>query len=193
MEITSRSLMKIGDSDEKLLFFRAEADIKNVIAYVLLSSGPFYVGGSGLFSKITVDAAAKEFMNVQEFYRKTNGIRIRHEYINISKIELTAGLEDYQIIWIAVMMSNYYLYKGFQNVYGIADRCDEYSISFPVSVFDGSKYHFNKRDILADENACLRAICQFVVTGIHDGYDMRMLEFYPYSFNLLNVLDQFQS
>ena len=193
MEITHRSTKKRGDSSEDYLYYREESDINNLLAFIMKTSGPFQIGGSGISSMMTVDAVAEEFKFIQKFYRKTDGLRIRHEYLKVFKTELTAGAEVNQIINLAIMMSKYYFYKGFQNVWGIVDRGDSFSISYAintVSPFDGSKYHYNKKDILADEYAYLGTIWQSIVSGgVYAGYDMRILEFYPYSFNSIDITD----
>jgi len=192
MEIVSRSLMKVKNCNEKHLHYRKESDIRNVIAFIMVSSMPFQTGGSGIISNLTVEKVTNEFIGIQEFYRKTEGLRIRHEYINISKAELSAEIGLQQVLFLANMMSKYYFYKGFQNIWGIVDKGDEYSISYAintVSPFDGSKYHYNKTDVLADEYAYLNAVWQIIVSKNENNvYDMRALEFYPYSFNLLEIM-----
>lgn len=191
MEIISRDIMKKCDDNESVLYYRNESDIRRLVHYILDTSKPSYIGCSGFVSDLKTDSLVKEILQIQQFYKKESGVRIRYEYVIVQKNELTKGIEIQQITQYAVMFSKYLYARGFQNLWGIVDQVGSFSISFAVntvSPFDGCKFHFNKNDFMKDAHAYLRCVIDAIDRKTACDYDMRMLEFYPYSFNLTDIM-----
>ncbi len=162
----------------------------NVVRYVLRGNGdhkPMDSGKSGFMTQsLSVDAICNEMIVLQQFFGKTDGIRLRHNMVTIDKYELGQGKELEQADMIAKMMSQFYLYKGFQNVWSVS--CDEnkFYISYAintVSCYSGVKYHYNKHDVHCAEYAYLQSIVALVVKHqpLDKNIDYTELEYYPYS------------
>lgn len=191
LTLTGRSTQKKITESQRTLYFREDQDILNLIAYVLKGNAvviPLMTGKSG-FVTLTdnVRSIFDEILFIQRFYRKTGGIRMRHQIITMDfQQDLTKGQEMEQVRSIAALMSQFYLYKGFQNVWSVFFKGDDIAISFAINTvccFDGSKYHYNKKDVLDEENTYLSAIHSMVVkqNGSWGYIDYTPLEFYPYS------------
>ena len=97
---------------------------------------------------------------IQGLYKKTNGIRIREESIQIEKQNL--GEEKLkEAKEIADGYSSYYMGKGHQVAYGIYDHGNQYEIRYAINTVnfaDGSKYKYNKHSIQKQEEQCLATV-----------------------------------
>ena len=190
LTLTNRSTQKKVTDSERELYLRNDQDIYQLITFVLKGNAdikPVMTGKSGFFSQTdNAKSIFDEVMAVQKFFKKTDGIRMREKYINFSRDELTEGAEVEQLERIASLMSQFYLFKGFQNVWSVVSRGEEFTIYLvinTVSCFDGSKYHYNKADVDDDEFAYLLNIYNLVVNNDFSvNIDYTPLEFYPYSF-----------
>ena len=190
LTLTSRSTQKKKTDSDRVLYYRTEEDVINLISYILYggSTKPIAVGKSGFFTQQnTPNSICNEIFAVQSFYKKCNGIRVRHQIVNIDIPSLISGQEVLQARRIAEMFSMYYLFRGFQNVWSVSCSGDVFTISIAintVSIFDGSKYQYNKGDIYDEEYGFLYAIVENVVRSrpLDKSMDYRKLDFYPYSF-----------
>ena len=188
--LTNRSTQKKVTDSERNLYFRNDQDIFQLIHFVLKGNAdikPAVTGKSGFFTQSdNAKLLSDEIMAVQTLFKKTDGIRMREKYIIFNRDELTEGVEFEQLERIAVLMSRFYLFKGFQNVWSVVSRGDGFAIYIAintVSCFDGSKYHYNKADVDDEEFAYLLNIYNMVVNNDFSvNIDYTPLEFYPYSF-----------
>ena len=189
LTLTNRSTQKKVTDSERELYFRNDQDILQLISFVLNGNAdimPIVTGKSGFFTQSNnAESLFNEVMVVQKFFKKIDGIRMREKYITFSRDELTDGIEVEQLERIAALMSQFYLFKGFQNVWSVVSRGDEFTIYLAlntVSCFDGSKYNYNKADVDDEEFAYLLKLYNMVVKNDFSvNIDYTPLEFYPYS------------
>lgn len=144
-----------ADEPEGILYrLRNEEDIYNMISFIRFGSAdrgrPLYFNYRGFIYAKTPNELAQEMLYYQKMYRKTAGVRIRGEFVVITKDELTDPSPRQQICMIADRFSDYFFYNGFQCVYSIFDRNSFYEIIYGInstSYADGHKYHHNSTDV----------------------------------------------
>ncbi len=187
LALTCRDTQKKNEKLEVELHYRTEKDIICLLNYILGGSSekPITCGASGFISQnLNAEYLANEIISVQNFYKKTDGIRVRHQMITMDLEDLSTGLEIEQAKRIAEMMSKIYIYKGFQNVWSVTLLGNMIKISIAintVSCYDGSKYHYNKHNVYIEEYRFLIAVYNKIVKADDSYIDYRSLYFYPYS------------
>lgn len=184
--IESVSTQKNKDGRPAEYRFRDTEDIAVFTRYVMKGNRqgrPVHSSSRGfLSSKDDPKAIADEMEQVQILHKKTNGLRIRGEILNVDKSEL--GKDSMEgIKHVADAFSDYYMGRGHQVAYGIYDTGGSYEIRYAINTTnyaDGSKYKHNNYDIQDQEERCLASIIAEVNGKCVDceTYDFDELEYH---------------
>ena len=169
---------------------RTEEDIYHLVHYVLIGRtyNPLVAGYRG-FCSMTGEPMdiANEIINTQILYNKMKGLRVRGFIVTIPTEDLGSGDFIEHLNHIAYDISGYFLFKGFQCVYGAFanfsdDTIDIWYIINTVSYEDGSKYQAGDQG-LSELYYCAQSVVNRV-TGVIDpniSFRFSSLEYYPYS------------
>lgn len=186
IEVSRRST-KTLKTDGLHLHYREEQDIYNLVHYVIYGNNgkaPIYVNGKGItvYPQLSAQQIAEEMLKIQQLYHKCRGLRIRHEFVTITKDEFPdKRCCTTQIRQIADRFGDYYFYSGFQCVYSVFEELDRYVIRYAintVSPMDGAKYSYNEYDIWEREQCCIECIVGQVTGKPGREFDFRELEYY---------------
>ncbi len=176
---------KTHEGDRLKLNLRDENAIERLVHFVMhgnTSMRTLFSFSIGFENSTHPDSIIDEIIRLQFLYKKTSGIRIRGEIVEILKSELTPGQELPQIRSISQNYGSYFFFSGFQVVCGVFDKGSKFEIWYvlnAVSYGDGAKYHHNDLDVYDEQMSCLRATCWDVTgNGQQSEFDFDTLEYY---------------
>ncbi len=176
------------DNNGQAYHYRKDSDIRNVVNYTIngneKSGKPIYSNSRSFISDIAdVEGLTQEIMENQALFNKCKGIRIRHEFVEVDKSELDPKEQLQQIKKIADRFTDYYFYQGYRTTYGVFDLKDKFRINYaidPVNYHNGTKYRYNRKEVMERENIFLINTVDSVISNSESRNDLQELEYYPW-------------